>query len=491
MRTRGDGLGRESRSMGRALAEERRRGPVRGAVAAVLAMATFGWAAEARADPIFYKISEKIGSGSVSGTVETDGKTGVLATGDVIGWDLDLNGAGSSFQLTNQGNQSTVAVTGSDLTASLNALLFNFSGSDGGIVAFQASNPGPTSGFHYWCLNTSNFACAPGASVVPGAFSDPSAQYQTESGTQVIGTVMSTGPSMSQEALEASLEALAQARTTQMLLNQLQSQMLLGLDEQVSCGSCGGGGATFGSFAASLHGRRALTDEWTLFGGVSVGEYRAGGAHVPLQADLAAAVQYDPAGMGPSRPFVEAGISGSIQHVDYARGYVTANGPQTGFGSARDYELSGFAQVGWVDRITPKDEAAITAGYTREWQFVGGYAENNGASNPFAVVMPSGTDSLNVASVSAQYTHLINRHLEAGINGGVDYGFDPKSGVDAQLAGSSFGVHEPNFVYYEAGGRIGVRVRQGLTLDFTLNSIIAPKAIGSSIHGGADVRFNF
>ena len=54
------------------------------------------------------------------------------------------------------------------------------------------------------------------------------------------------GGASANAALQASIEALAQSRAAQMLIAQLESQLLLGLNEQVSCGNCGGGGVGCG-----------------------------------------------------------------------------------------------------------------------------------------------------------------------------------------------------------------------------------------------------
>ena len=75
--------------------------------------------------------------------------------------------------------------------------------------------------------------------------------------------------------------ALVRARIAQILVNQLESQLLVGLNEQVSCGNWARS-VGFGSFALSGHGRYALTPELTLLGGVEVGQYRQKGANVDL-----------------------------------------------------------------------------------------------------------------------------------------------------------------------------------------------------------------
>jgi hypothetical protein len=48
-----------------------------------------------------------------------------------------------------------------------------------------------------------------------------------------------------------------------------------------------------------------------------------------------------------------------------------------------------------------------------------------------------------------------------------------------------------SFVYYEVGGRLSLRVTERMTGDLFVNGVIAPRRIGSSVHGGAGLRWAF
>lgn len=439
----------------------------------------------ALADPITYSVNEPIGSGDVVGQIETDGTLGVLSKADILSWNLQLNGAGASTTLLSNGT-SDVLLQGIDLTATPTQLLFNFSGTDGGYFAFQAT-PGLFSGNKYVCFSNHNNVCAPGASVVPQGHLDPSAIYVAMSGAQVIGVAQG---SSANAALEASILALSRSRTGQMLLNQLESQLLLGLNEQVSCGNCGGVGMGFGSFALSGHGRYAINKEWTLMGGVDIGQYQQRDADVNLNAGFAASLQWDP-DVGPSRPYAAAGVSAALQNTRYRRSYANGSVTAAGVGKARNYDVAVYGEVGWVDRITPRDEAAAYLSYSRTWQMVGGYTETTGAGNPFGAAVPGGTDIMESAGVHGQITHLFGRRVEADLNGGLNWAFHSTSGLNAQIAGGSFAGSQPQFVSYEVGGRLGIRVKERLTLDFFVNGVLAPRDIGSSAHGGFGARWDF
>jgi hypothetical protein len=148
----------------------------------VAAMGMMG-AGIAEAAPITYHIDQAIGGGNVMGTIETDGTTGVLATGNFVAWSLTLNGIGASYTITNA--DSVVLVTGSDVTATATQLLFNFSGGDSGYLLFQQ---GLFSGNHYYCDSAQLGACFQGATVTPQSIFDSSAQHVPMSGNQVIAT---------------------------------------------------------------------------------------------------------------------------------------------------------------------------------------------------------------------------------------------------------------------------------------------------------------
>jgi hypothetical protein len=452
------------------------------------AIATMIAANPALAAPITYSVNEPIGSGDAVGTIQTDGTLGTLAKGNIVSWNLQVNGAGASTTLVSDGT-STVLLEGIDLTATPTELLFNFSGTDGGYFAFQANNPGVFSGNKYVCFNSTSNVCKPGASAVPASVFDATAQFQAMSGNQVIG-VAQGGASTPLSALEASILALSRSRTGQMLLNQLESQLLLGLNEQVSCGNCGGVGMGFGSFNLSGHGRYALSKEWTVMGGVDLGQYQQRDANVNLNAGFAASLQWDP-DVGPSRPYASAGVSAALQDTRYSRSYAMGSKTAVGVGKARNYDVAVYGELGWVDRITPIDEAALYLSYSRTWQIVGGYAEGSGPNNPLGAVVPGGTDVMESAGVHGQITHLFGRRIEAGINGGLNWAFNSTSGLDAKIAGGSFTVAQPQFITYEVGGRVGVRVKERLTLDLFVNGILAQRDIGSSVHGGFGARWDF
>jgi hypothetical protein len=434
---------------------------------------------------ITYNFKQTIGQGSIVGTIVTDGHIGTLATSDIVGWNLNLNGVGATYTLT-PSNSGVQQFLGNDLTTTKNGLYFNFSGKDGGYFDIQALSPGFGSGAKYMCENSTYYGCWSGASVVPQSSSDPSAQHVPESGVQELAYA---GPS--ETALINSVVALARARIAQALVNQLQSQILTGLNEQVSCGNCGGGSMSFGSATLSAHGRHSLSPEWTLLGGTDLSQYKQQGANVNLSTGLATAIQYDPVHFGSSRPYAEAGVSGSYQRMHYTRSYDNGEGASNGNGKTHGFDASAYAEVGWVDRVSPRDEAAAYLSYSRLWQIVSGYTEPASSDNPFNAAVPAGTDVMDVSGFNTQYTHLFGRKVEANINGGVEWAFNTQSGLSITVDGLKVSPPQPTLVYFQAGSRVGIRLKSRLTLDLYINSVLATHGVASSAHGGSGLRWAF
>ncbi len=175
--------------------------PARRALLGSLAISMVLAAGAAAASNITYNVNETVLNGSVTGQITTDGATGVLTGGDIVSWNLLLQGGGASYTLTNlnsvvlnYGTNGFFGPPSVDVTATATQLLFNYSGPDAGYFAFQTFPA--YGGQHYWCNATHNqgFDCAPGESVVPVLYSDPTSQYDTgRSGNQVIGVAAVTG----------------------------------------------------------------------------------------------------------------------------------------------------------------------------------------------------------------------------------------------------------------------------------------------------------
>ena len=144
----------------------------------------------------YYYVNQTIGGIGLTGDIVTDGTIGVLAQSNIIGYNLQLSDPAA--------NPSTFSLSccyffpfdGSDLSATATQLLFNFSGTDSGVVDFAA----PSLDYDV-CFSTSGGASGPG-SFCEGAgetltfTSGPvpivdNFQFTSQSGTGVIGNILS------------------------------------------------------------------------------------------------------------------------------------------------------------------------------------------------------------------------------------------------------------------------------------------------------------
>jgi hypothetical protein len=172
----------------------------------------------------------------------------------------------------------------------------------------------------------------------------------------------------------------------------------------------------------------------------------------------AAALRYDLVDWGRSRPFFEAGLEvAPYESVSYSRIYPTGGAAGVGQGSTVDRDASVYGRIGWLARLSPRDEAAVYADLSRSWQSASAYAEATSAANPLPASFGAGVDRLDTTRIGAQYTHLITPNLEANINAALAYGFNSAVGVQTDVAGyGALGANTaPSHAWGEYGARMG------------------------------------
>lgn len=289
-----------------------------------------------------------------------------------------------------------------------------------------------------------------------------------------------------------SIQDLADQRTNQMVTNRILSSVLLGVNEQVNCSDCVSGFGSAGSFSAGAHGRKAISDNVSLLGGIAYSQYGHGGYSVnaPL---IAVAVRYDFTEWGSSRPFFDLGtVLSPSQRVSYLRSYNSSIGTSQIATTTHSSDYSVFERAGWVVRISPRDEFALAAELWQGWQHVDGYQEMTGPANPFDANIAGGTDRMNLAKIGGQWTHLFGTQIEANINGGFVQSFANSSGISAAITGVGTVVPTMgNQHWAELGARVGFRFTKNLVGDVFVNGTVGPAPVGNSIHGGVGLRLNF
>jgi hypothetical protein len=131
-----------------------------------------------------YNVSIAVGSGSVSGFIQTNGAVGTLSAADITNWNLLLNDGSSSFDLV--GSNSQLLVGGTSFSATATDLLFNFSNSSSDFVLFQ--NPSIGSSENWLCFEGTSNGCSGSPSSINLRVGFGSVQILGETGVQVVAT---------------------------------------------------------------------------------------------------------------------------------------------------------------------------------------------------------------------------------------------------------------------------------------------------------------
>ena len=154
----------------------------------------------ASAANITYLVDDYVGTfGHLTGTVVTDGTTGVLGASNFLSWTLNVQGNGANDVLTNL--NSGVYIGGSSTTATATNILFDFTNTSPSYLLFQKSF---SSGNSYVCAASTPFASTPcyqGASLVPESYTSPSSQYSLPTGNVIVASVSGAVPEPASWAL--------------------------------------------------------------------------------------------------------------------------------------------------------------------------------------------------------------------------------------------------------------------------------------------------
>jgi hypothetical protein len=157
----------------------------------LLVFATIGAPTALRADSITYNVDLAVGAGFVTGTIVTDGKTGVLTSSDIVSWNLLLTVPPVTGSQVDAGTPATGrdVSQGFLLTATPAALSFDFSGSGSqvleeftaGVCCISMELLGVGSGSGIALFNCTTAAC-----------SGLTAVTQSYTGTVMIGKSVAT-----------------------------------------------------------------------------------------------------------------------------------------------------------------------------------------------------------------------------------------------------------------------------------------------------------
>jgi len=295
-------------------------------------------------------------------------------------------------------------------------------------------------------------------------------------------------------AQQQSLNDLGLGRENQLVVSRITPELLLGINEQISCNTCLSGYGSVGSFAAGGHGRTPINDQLSFLGGMAYSEHAARGVDVTGSLTMAAALRYDFNNWGAARPFAEIGgwLTPSAS-VKFRRVYANGSGLARSDTSTSEEGGGGYARLGYVWRLSPIDEAAAYGEFGRSAIRVKGYAEPLTNFNPFNGQVLTGTDQAYFGKIGAQYTHLFFDKVEVNGNFGVVRSFGMHIGLTETIAGigSLVPINVRDLTFLEYGGRISYRLSDNMIIDAFVNAQTGEKPIGTNVHGGAGLRFSF
>lgn len=287
-----------------------------------------------------------------------------------------------------------------------------------------------------------------------------------------------------------SVQTLARDRQGAIVTNRVLASILGGFNEQINCNNCISAFGEVGSFSAGMHGRKAITDDLSIVGGIAFAKYHSGGVDIRGMPLAAGSLRYDFTELGVSRPYFEAGgILAPSGRVNFTR--QSAAGAFLGFGTADIANAAAFARAGWVYRFTPQDEASVAAEISRNWQRVGSYGEALSPINPVPLFTGGGTDEMNIAKIGGQWTHLWGAVIETQVNIGVARSFGSRSGLNAVVTGNSITPVLGEHSWAEYGARLGYRIQPNVILEAFADGTLGPGPIRNTVHGGVAVRYTF
>ncbi len=154
---------------------------------ALILAASLMAATASHAAPVTYYVDQTIGTGSVTGSIVTDGAFGTLSKADITGWNLHLNSGTAIFDL--DATNSYLSGSGT-VTASAQELTYDFS--SGNYFGFFINGTIGSTSLTGWCLQSGTGQCS--YSGISGESVGVSSTYLTDpfrdmTGTQVIASV--------------------------------------------------------------------------------------------------------------------------------------------------------------------------------------------------------------------------------------------------------------------------------------------------------------
>ena len=187
------------------------------------------------------------------------------------------------------------------------------------------------------------------------------------------------------------------------------------------------------------------------------------------------------------RPFGEAGIFGSpTLAMHFSRDYSGGTGSADVSGS----QFSVFGRAGILYAPDIDNQLTLSATLTQNWLNLGPYNEQTTGSNLFPANMAAATYSTPTIKAGVAWTHLVSPSIDFTLSAAVgrSFGRTPLLANVDWVGPVNSAAEDVSFA--ELGARVGVKVRDNATANFSIVETTGDKfASHLQVGGGLSVNF--
>jgi probable HAF family extracellular repeat protein len=295
------------------------------------------------------------------------------------------------------------------------------------------------------------------------------------------------------DKLKISIDQLAETRAGLLAQHHGFAAPLLGTDKPMTSGNEAGVFVSGGSVAGGGFLRYGLGQGLALLGGISYAKESYPDADLDGGFTGALAVQYLHTLSGWWHPFVElGGWVAPEAELSFSRTYANGAGTATGTGHTHGDLSYLYARAGILFTVSDGDQIALSAEIGRQRMAVEGYSEGVDG-NPFEAHVFPGTDRADIVKARLQWSHRFTDDLDATVWAAAVQAFNHESGLRGKVWG--IGTFVPasldELTWAEYGARVGYKVTDVMTLDLFMTGVSGDSGIGTHVHAGAGLRFQF
>jgi hypothetical protein len=262
----------------------------------------------------------------------------------------------------------------------------------------------------------------------------------------------------------------------------------------MNAGNVAGVFGSVGSAASGGFARYNFGAGFTLLGGLSYAKESYPDADLSRAGTSALALRYVYGDSSWWQPFVETGgwIAPNAA-LSFSRSYMNGAGTATGKGDTSGDLSYYYLRSGVLLTWSRPDQLSIAAEYGRERMTVNAYSEKLSTANPFEAHVAAGGDTTDLAKLRLQWSHQFTPRADGTLWVAGVRSFNRASDLSASVPG--FGTLMPTELqtpsWIEYGARVGYNLTDAVTLDGFANGVAGGSAIGSQIHLGAGLRYQF